>query len=221
MDNGLRETLRMRTETANLTDRQYNLALGLSLTYGFVMSAILAVTTKEMMIGVNPFIFCLLYLVLGFVGQIIASTSCNPFVTFFAYNLVVLPTGCLLSTFVDYYSTSDITYALISVAVIIGIMTCLATIFPQFFAGLGRMLFVSLLVSIVVELIMLFLGYGGSTVLDWVVVLIFTLYTGYDWVVAQSYAKTATNAIASSIALYLDAINLFVRILSILGKKNK
>ena len=49
MDNGLRETLRMRTETANLTDRQYNLALGLSLTYGFVMSAILAVTTKEMM----------------------------------------------------------------------------------------------------------------------------------------------------------------------------
>lgn len=67
MDNGLRETLRMRTETANLTDRQYNLALGLSLTYGFVMSAILAVTTKEMMTGVNPFIFCLLYLVLGFV----------------------------------------------------------------------------------------------------------------------------------------------------------
>lgn len=54
MDNKLRETLRMRTVTSNLTERQYNLALGLSLTYGFVMSAILAVTTKEMMIGVNP-----------------------------------------------------------------------------------------------------------------------------------------------------------------------
>lgn len=221
MDNKLRETLRMRTVTSNLTERQYNLALGLSLTYGFVMSAILAVTTKEMMVGVNPWVFTILYLVLGFVGQMIAATSVNPFVTFFAYNLVVIPTGCLLSTFVSYYSGADITYALISVAVIMGIMTCVATMFPQVFAGMGRMLFAALLISIIVEIIMMLLGYGGSTVMDWVVVLIFTLYTGYDWVVAQSYAKTATNAIASSIALYLDAINLFVRILSILGKKNK
>lgn len=221
MDNKLRETLKMRTITSNLTERQYNLALGLSLTYGFVMSAILAVTTKEMMLGVNPWIFTILYLVLGFVGQMIAVTSVNPFVTFFAYNLVVIPTGCLLSTFVSYYSNADITYALISVAVIMGIMTCVATMFPQVFAGMGRMLFAALLISIIVEVIMMLLGYGGSTVMDWVVVLIFTLYTGYDWVVAQSYAKTATNAIASSIALYLDAINLFVRILSILGKKSK
>lgn len=220
MENQLRMNLETRTVSSSLTDRQYNLALGLTLTYGFLVSAALAGTMKDVMVGVNPWLFSILYLVLGYVGQMIASASNNAFVTFFAYNLVVVPTGCLLSTFVCYYTSADITYALISVVVIMGIMTCLATMFPQVFEGMGRALFFSLLISIIVEVVMMLLGFGNSTVMDWAVVLIFTLYTGYDWTVAQRYAKTINTAIASSIALYLDAVNLFVRLLSIFGKKN-
>ena len=216
----LRENLETRAYSSSLTERQYNLSIGLTLTYGVIVSAVLAYTMKERFLGANPWLFCLLYLVLGFTGQCIAISSSNAFLSFFAYNLVVVPTGCLLSTFVWYYSSVDITYALISVAVIVGVMTILATILPQLFAGLGKALFISLLVGIIVELIMLLLGFGDSTIFDWFFVILFTLYVGYDWTLAQAYPRTINNAVTVSIALYLDMVNLFVRILSILGKKS-
>ncbi|MBQ4111892.1 MAG: Bax inhibitor-1 family protein, partial [Clostridia bacterium] len=59
------------------------------------------------------------------------------------------------------------------------------------------------------------LGYGGS-IFNILFVVIFSLYIGYDWHVAQSYSKTVDNAIDSAIDLYLDLINLFIRILDLL-----
>ena len=49
---------------------------------------------------------------------------------------------------------------------------------------------------------------------DWVVALIFCGYIGYDWVEAQNKYKTLDNAVDSAMDLYLDIINLFVRLLS-------
>ena len=48
---------------------------------------------------------------------------------------------------------------------------------------------------------------------DWVVALLFCGYIGYDWAEAQNNAKTLDNAIDSAVALYLDIINLFLRLL--------
>ena len=46
---------------------------------------------------------------------------------------------------------------------------------------------------------------------------IFSLYIGYDYWKAQQYPKTVDNAVDSALDIYLDIINLFMRILSILG----
>ena len=56
-------------------------------------------------------------------------------------------------------------------------------------------------------------------ILDWIVVLIFCGYIGYDWSRANQIPKTIDNAIDSAAALYMDIINLFLRILRILGRK--
>ena len=56
--------------------------------------------------------------------------------------------------------------------------------------------------------------------MDWIVALIFCGYIGLDWVRAQSIPKNANNAIDSVVALYLDIINLFVRLLSIMSGKD-
>ena len=38
-------------------------------------------------------------------------------------------------------------------------------------------------------------------------------YIGYDWAKAQEKRKTLDNAVDSAVDLYLDVINLFVRLL--------
>ena len=58
-----------------------------------------------------------------------------------------------------------------------------------------------------------------TTIFDFIVVIIFCGYIGYDWARAQEYNPTLDNAIDSAADIYVDVINLFVRILSIIGKR--
>ena len=62
------------------------------------------------------------------------------------------------------------------------------------------------------------LGGAGELIFLWVGAGIFTLYIGYDWYKAQAYPKTLDNAVDSALDLYLDIINLFLKILRILAK---
>ena len=57
-------------------------------------------------------------------------------------------------------------------------------------------------------------------VMDYIMVLIFSGYVGYDWSKAQIFPKTLDNAIDSAADIYVDIVNLFIRILRIMGKKN-
>jgi FtsH-binding integral membrane protein len=56
--------------------------------------------------------------------------------------------------------------------------------------------------------------------IDWVVVGIFCGYIGYDWARANAIPKTLDNAVDSAAAIYIDIINLFIRILSIMGRRD-
>ena len=84
---------------------------------------------------------------------------------------------------------------------------------------MGTALFVALLVSLVAEIIAVFMGYGGD-LFNWIFVVLFSLYIGYDWHRAQMYPKTIDNAIDSALDIYLDVINLFIRLLEIFGKSD-
>ena len=48
---------------------------------------------------------------------------------------------------------------------------------------------------------------------------IFSLYIGFDWSRAQVMSKTLDNAVDAAVQIYLDIINLFIRLLKIMGKK--
>ena len=78
---------------------------------------------------------------------------------------------------------------------------------------------IPLLLVIVVELVEVFILGIHHGVIDWIVVLIFCGYVGVDWGRANQIPKTLDNAIDSAAALYMDIINLFLRILRILGRK--
>ena len=51
--------------------------------------------------------------------------------------------------------------------------------------------------------------------INFIACLIFSLYIGYDWVKAGDNYKSTTTAVLAAADLYLDIINLFIRILNI------
>ena len=50
-------------------------------------------------------------------------------------------------------------------------------------------------------------------------IFIFSLYVGYDWARGQQYPSTASYACFTALQLYMDIINIFIRILRLLGKR--
>ena len=58
----------------------------------------------------------------------------------------------------------------------------------------------------------------GFMLFEWLGTAIFALYIGYDWARANTCVPTVKNAICLSTSLYLDIINLFLRILEIMGR---
>lgn len=202
-----------------MSERQYNFIIGGCLIYGFILNALIVATCSDFFIGMNPWIFLISYFVLAFAG-IGLTCSDSPLISFIGYNLVVIPIGAVLSICLPQFDTDVIFMAIIATGLVVLIMTSLATMFPHVFAGLGRTLFIALVVSLIGELLtLLFFNYTG-TFFDWVFVVIFSLYIGYDWYRAQSFPKTLNNAIDSACDLYIDIINLFIRILQILGSRN-
>ena len=84
---------------------------------------------------------------------------------------------------------------------------------------MGTALFIALGVSILAEIIAMLFSFDGG-IFNWIFVVIFSLYIGYDWYRAQQFPKSLDNAIDCVIDLYLDIINLFLRILEIISRRN-
>lgn len=200
----------------NLSSSIYNLIIGACLLYGFLVNAIIVATCSQFFTDLNPLVLIIGYFVLCISG-IFMSRSKSPLVSFLGYNLVVVPIGAVLSVSLPYYAMSDILSAIVITGVVVAVMMLLSTLFPNLFSRLGRVLFISLLVSLLAQLVASFFAFSGG-VFNWIFVVIFALYIGYDWYRAQMYPKTLDNAIDCVLDLYLDIINLFLRILQIISR---
>ena len=93
------------------------------------------------------------------------------------------------------------------------LMIIISSIKPEIFKSIGMTLSICLIGVIVIELLMIILGLAQPQWWDWLVALLFCGYIGYDWSKAQEECKTLDNAVDSAVSLYLDIINLFIRLL--------
>ncbi|QYJ71590.1 Bax inhibitor-1 family protein [Shewanella sp. FJAT-51649] len=198
----------------------YNLVIGLTLLWGFAMNYIMVShIDPEAIASVNPWVFFIGYFASCFFGIYLFQTSSNPLVSFIGYNFVVVPFGLIINMVVSQYDPELVTEAIRITGLVTIAMMCLGTMFPAFFQKIAGVLTIALLLVIVVELIEIFIFKTHHGILDWIVVLIFCGYIGYDWGRANQIPKTVDNAVDSAAALYMDIINLFLRILRILGRK--
>ncbi|HAU51584.1 MAG TPA: hypothetical protein DEO39_02855 [Clostridiales bacterium] len=214
-----------------ISERAYNLALGGTVFYGLLMNVIICKVFGEQMLNwvitssTNLIILLIGYAVLAIAGTFIAHKSTSPAISFLGYNLIVVPVGLLVSVTVSGYLSAGmdqvVFQAIVITAITTFVMIALSCAFPAFFQGLGKILFCALIGLVVAELIALLIFRSSHDIFAWAGAAIFSLYIGYDYSKAQMYPKTLDNAVDCAVDLYLDIINLFLRILRILGSNSR
>ena len=203
--------------------RRYNAFMLLTLLWGFLVNTVMvyyfAIPIMRLLSGVGPLWIFIGYFVLAIAGIAISARSTNPWISFLGYNLLVLPIGVLLCLILPGIPVAIVTKALLLTGIVTATMTLLGLVAPNVFLGMGRTLFIALIVGILAELVATFLFHYTGTAFDWLFVVLFSGYIGYDVAKSQIYPKTVDNAVDCALDIYLDIINIFIRLLALLSRK--
>lgn len=202
----------------------YWLFLGLVLTFviGYALSLNEALALKVLAIGVIPIIITELVIAL-LMG--IRIRKMHPITARICYCLFCITTGITFSTIFMTYSLNS----LMSIFLISGIIFgCLALYGYKTNKDLGRfgtILLVTLLIIIIFSILnfLIFKSSGVELGLSALGVLIFCGYIAYDMQKVKMLIPTIGEdkaAIYGAFELYLDFINLFIRLLELFGKRD-
>ena len=205
-----------------ISTRAYNAIIAGVLLWGLLVNVLLCTFAYGFVMSFNPIVFLILYLVCCFAGIHIAAKSQKPGISFLGYNLVVVPFGLMIAVFVQDYGgigAAVVRDAFVYTMLITFGMTAVAMIAPSFFDKIGGALLGCLIGLLICELVLL-LFRVNQYVTDWIAAGLFSLYIGYDIHRSQQFPKTVDNAVDSALDMYLDIANLFIRLLSILGRKD-
>lgn len=210
-----------------ISSQTFNLIIGAVLLYGFIINAVMVGFFTDQIIDfvvAQPLFFYICYFVMAIVGTLMIHNSDNPAISFLGYNLFVIPLGMVIAVSIECYVMQGYASVVSTAFLITGGVTVammfLASIFPDFFLSICRTLFITLLLTCVIEIICAFVG-APLAILDYVVVAIFCGYVGYDWAKANASRKTVDNAVDSAAELYIDIVNLFLRIMRILARAQR
>ena len=143
-------------------------------------------------------------------------------ILFFAYSML---TGATFSVIFAVFDLTTIAYALFATAGFFGILALIGYKTERDLSGFGNVLFAALIMGLILTLVNIFLGSSGlDIILDWVILGIFAGLTMYDMNKVKMMSEEEgidqeKVAIYGAMELYLDFINIFIRILSIFGKR--
>lgn len=203
-----------------ISDNMYNFIIGATLCWGFGINWFMVKNIPVetiMQFGFWPVIIG--YFILCFAGIAIFTKSSDPWFSFLGYNLIVCPFGLIINIVVSQYDSTLVLEAIQVTGLVTLVMMIAGSAYPAFFKKIISVLTIALFAVIIVEMIMIFVFKTHHGIIDWIVVVIFCGYIGYDWGRAQRIPKTVDNAVDSAASLYMDIINLFLRILRIMGRK--
>lgn len=171
--------------------------------------------------SINPVLLMIGYLLLGFVGIIISIISEKPSISFIGYNLLVVPSGLVLTLALQEFGGIDsiiVKQAFLYTTIISGIMVLLGNLYPKFFEKIGGIIFAAL-IGLIITRIIAFICNFDNVIISWVAAIIYSLYIGYDIYRSQKLKKTIDNAIDCAVDLYLDIFGVFISLLDILDKE--
>ena len=131
-------------------------------------------------------------------------------------------TGVMFSTIFMMFKLTSIIMIFLVTAIIFGIFALIGSKLNVDLTKFGVYLFIALIGSVIVSIINIFIGSSTlNLVLSIVSIIIFTLYIGYDIKKIESLANSDINednlAVYGAFQLYLDFINIFIRLLELFG----
>lgn len=206
-----------------LSLRMYSFMLTLLVFIGFAAMGVCAMfaASPAFLLAVEQHyiiytIVCLALSIGGVVIMGVGKSKESVGISLAGYAMTVLSMGFTTSLCLLSYDLGTISTAFLATAGVTVVMGCLGMAFPQFFAKIQGALFFSLFGIIIIEIPMMFFHIDAS-IIDYIVVAIFAGFIGRDFYVALNSQPTMTNAIYNACQLYLDILNVFMRILSIIG----
>lgn len=220
LDSAKRKELRELSEGKEMSESNYIVALLGVVLYGLIINVITCAIIPFEWVFANYVPIIIGYLICVIAGSVIANKSTNPIISFVGFNLIAGPVGVLLAGSVGAYAAIDPTIvkdAFLMTAIITGVMMVLGYIKPQWFEKLGGLLFTVLVSMVVCEIVLLILGVS-QYVFTWIGVFLFTVYIGYDTMRAMKYPHTLDNAVDCALDLYLDIINLFLKLMKLIAR---
>lgn len=169
--------------------------------------------------------FFLGILAVAMAGVFIAHSSDNPVVSVLGYSLVAGPFGLLLGPVLAMYESSSITTVFALTCLVVLVLGLVGVMIPNNLAPWGLWLTGGLLLIIIAQFMLPVLASFGlpvseaMTLIDWIALVIFGGLVIFDLNRAVRLPFTHDNAIDSAVAIYLDFINIFIRLLSLMGQK--
>ena len=142
---------------------------------------------------------------------------------FFGYSMI---TGLTFSVIFAAFELTTIAYALFATSAFFGILAYIGYKTEKDLSSFGTILMAALIVALILTLVNFFIGSDGlDIILDWAILGIFAGLTAYDMnkvkMMSETYGYDQEKvAIYGAMQLYLDFINMFLRILEIFEKRN-
>lgn len=239
----LGDTVWERSGASQMSRQQFMLLMGFSTLAGLALTAVLAYTTTGWIVPVpaqgdaeasfhwvgpvNPVVFFIGVLVTSIVGVFIAPGSDKPAISLVGYAMVAGPFGLLLGPVVGMYEAMSVVKVIFITGMVTAVLTFIGATIPDSLEHWGGWLFGGLCVLILGQFAIPLMGWlvpgfplqGALTLWDWVGVLLFSAYIIFDMNRAMRVPATVDNAIDCALALYLDIVNLFIRLLQLRGQK--
>ncbi|MBY4797096.1 Bax inhibitor-1 family protein [Collinsella sp. AGMB00827] len=211
--------------STRISRRQYNLIMGGLVTLGF------AVIAAAAFLVMTPAFFFMVYENYGLVllASVVVSIG-GVFVlargmrregfgqALVGYGMIVGSIGFTTGMILPLYDLPSIANAFVGTAIIATLFTLLGSVYPQVFAKIRGVLSVALLGAIVVGLVGSFMNVSMAW-LDYVVIAVFCGLIGYDTYRAQQCESTVKMAIFNAAQIWLDLVNIFIRLLAIVGRR--
>jgi len=130
----------------------------------------------------------------------------------------------LLSYIFAIYTASSIFSTFCAAAALFGAMAIYGATTKKDLSSWGSLLFMGLIGLIIAQVVNMFLhNEGFATILTYAGILLFVALTAYDMQrikqIGQQAGYNPNMAILGALILYLDFINLFIRLLQIMGRR--
>ena len=211
-------------ENSILTNTFFRMFLGLLASAGAALYAYYSGMAEAMIYGRGyltlAIVEIIIVLLFSFLFKKLSPTMVT--VLFFAYAFV---NGFTLSVIFFAYEMTSIVYAFFGTAALFGILAFVGYKTEKDISKFGTILGISLLVGLILTIINIFIGSSFlDIVLDWAMLFIFCGLTVYDMnkikeMQNMGFCEDEKLYVYGAMELYLDFINIFLRMLSLFAKR--